>query len=171
MVKALDSKSNGLCPRRFESCSVRLLSFFLLSFFSFIFPLSFSYSSFLLPFFSSGLSFPPLSSPPSISQFPHLYLASHLHFTLFSFLSPTFFKQQFFFSTPFLITLTTFPSLISLSTSSTFSYVLPNLLPSSLLIFLPLSFFPQLPHPFQSPFQSSFLLLNKLSSSNSLTFL
>ena len=23
MVKALDSKSNGLCPRRFESCSVR----------------------------------------------------------------------------------------------------------------------------------------------------
>ena len=30
VVKALDSKSNGLCPRRFESCSVRLF-FFLFS--------------------------------------------------------------------------------------------------------------------------------------------
>ena len=28
VVKALDSKSNGLCPRRFESCSVRLFFFF-----------------------------------------------------------------------------------------------------------------------------------------------
>ena len=26
VVKALDSKSNGLCPRRFESCSVRIFS-------------------------------------------------------------------------------------------------------------------------------------------------
>ena len=28
VVKALDSKSNGLCPRRFESCSVRFFFFF-----------------------------------------------------------------------------------------------------------------------------------------------
>ena len=33
MVKALDSKSNGLCPRRFESCSVRIPIFFFFSFF------------------------------------------------------------------------------------------------------------------------------------------
>ena len=35
MVKALDSKSNGLCPRRFESCSVRWFT----NFFFFFSPL------------------------------------------------------------------------------------------------------------------------------------
>ena len=38
VVKALDSKSNGLCPRRFESCLVRFFFFFFFfSFFCFVF--------------------------------------------------------------------------------------------------------------------------------------